>query len=191
VKGTPPAEGLRLFREGNARFGAKGHVGLPTQSPFAAVLSCMDSRVPVETVFDRTIGDVFSLRIAGNVVDEHVLGSLEYATRVIGTKLVLVLGHTHCGAVQAAIDGVELAHLTGLLRKIAPAVAATGPWTTKDTDYVNRVARENVRRSIRELRERSGILRELEASGELEFAGALYDVESGRVEFLEPDAPGR
>lgn len=182
-----PDDGLRLLREGNDRFAARGSIRLAGQSPFGAVLSCMDSRVPVETIFDLTIGNVFSLRIAGNVVDEDVLGSLEYATQVIGAKLVLVLGHTHCGAVQAAIDQVTLGHLTGLLEKIAPAVAASGPGSTKDDAYVTRVVEENVRHSIRALRERSPIIGGLASSGAIEIRGAVYDLESGRVTFLAPE----
>lgn len=182
-----PDDGLRLLREGNERFTARGPIRPAGVPPFGAILSCMDSRVPVETIFDRTIGEVFSLRIAGNVVDEDVLGSLEYATHVIGTKLVLVLGHTHCGAVLAAIDQVTLGHLSGLLEKIAPAVAAAGPGSTKDDAYVTRVVEENVRHSIRELRERSPIIGGHAGSGAIEIRGAVYDVESGRVTFLAPE----
>ena len=111
------------------------------QYPFAVILACMDSRAPIEIIFDQGIGDVFGIRIAGNIVNDDVLGSMEYATKVVGSKLIVVLGHTSCGAVKGAIDDAKLGNLTGLLAKIRPAVSASGPGSAKDDAYVNKVAR--------------------------------------------------
>ena len=189
-----PAAALARLKDGNARFvsgqpkrrdwSAKVIATASGQYPFAAVLSCMDSRAPGEIVLDQGIGDMFSLRSAGNVVDTDVLGGLEYATKVVGVKLVVVLGHTECGAVKGAIDGVKLGNLTSLLAKIQPAVRDSGPGTSKEKAYVTKVAEKNVRDSIHEIRERSSILRELVDSGQVGIAGAMYDVATGTVTFL-------
>ncbi len=189
-----PAEALASLKEGNSRFvsgerkprdwNAKVIATASGQYPFAAVVSCMDSRAPVEIVLDQGIGDMFSLRSAGNVVDTDVLGGLEYATKVVGAKLVVVLGHTECGAVKGAIDGVKLGNLTALLAKIQSAVRDSGPGTSKDRVYVTKVTQQNVRDSIDEIRARSSILRELIDAGRVGIAGAMYDVASGRVTFL-------
>ncbi len=188
-----PAEALDLLKQGNGRFLAgaaprdlKAQVKATAsgQYPFAAVLSCMDSRVPPEIVFDQGIGDLFVVRVAGNVADTDDLGSLEYATKVVGSKLILVMGHTSCGAVKGAIDDVKLGNLTFLLEKIRPAVTASGPGTIKDHAYVDRVAEANVRQTIREIREKSPIIRELADSGKMGLAGAMYDVATGKVTFL-------
>jgi carbonic anhydrase len=189
---------LRSFlalQEGNARFvsGKTEHRNLPEdvrstargQSPFAVILSCMDSRVPIELVFDLTIGDAFSVRVAGNVVNRDVLGSLEYATKIAGTKLVLVLGHTGCAAVKQAIDGDDLGNLTGLVSKIRPAVAAAGPGSLQDSDYVDRVVEENVRHGMQEIREGSRIVTELLESGAVRLVGGVYDVETGQARFFD------
>ena len=189
-----PEKTLAMLKAGNARFvaGKTTHRNLPAsvratsagQYPFGAVVSCMDSRVPVELVFDLTVGDAFSLRVAGNVINPDILGSLEYATKVSGAKLILVLGHTHCGAIKGAIDNVVLGNLTDLLAKIAPAVAAAGPGSSKDNSYVDRVAEQNVRVAMRAVRDRSPVLRDLLASGSVHLAGAVYDIETGKVRFL-------
>jgi carbonic anhydrase len=155
------------------------------QYPFAAVLSCMDSRAPIELVFDLTVGDAFSLRVAGNVVNTDNLGSLEYATKVVGSKVILVLGHTHCGAVKGAIDKVALGNLTDLLAKITPAVTAAGSGSSKDDAYVDRVAEQNVRIAMKALGDKSAVLRELIDSKAVRVVGALYDIETGKVRFLE------
>jgi carbonic anhydrase len=144
----------------------------------------MDSRVPPEFVFDQGIGDLFVLRVAGNVVDTDDLGSLEYATKVVGSKLILVMGHTSCGAVKGAIDDVKLGNLTFLLEKIRPVVKASGPGDAHDAAYVDKVAEANVRQTIREIREKSPTIRELADSGKIGIAGAMYDVSSGKVTFL-------
>jgi carbonic anhydrase len=189
-----PAAALARLKEGNARFrsgerlqrdwSAKVIATAPGQFPFAAVVSCMDSRAPVEIVLDQGIGDMFSLRTAGNVIDTDVLAGLEYATKVVGVKLVVVLGHTECGAVKGAIDGVKLGNLTSLLAKIQLAVRDSGPGTSKDRAYVTKVAEENVRDSVREIRERSWIVRDLIDAGKVGIAGAMYDVSTGTVTFV-------
>jgi carbonic anhydrase len=189
-----PAEALEKLKQGNGRFvsGAAGPRDLKAQVkatasgqyPFAAVLSCMDSRVPPEIVFDQGIGDLFVLRVAGNVVDTDGLGSLEYATKVVGSKLILVMGHTSCGAVKGAIDDVKLGNLTFLLEKIRPVIAASGPGTSNDAAYVDKAAQANVRQTIREIREKSPIIRELADSGKIGLAGAMYDLATGKVTFL-------
>jgi len=145
----------------------------------------MDSRAPIEVAFDQGLGDVFGVRVAGNVVNQDEPGSLEYAVHV-GAKLLVVLGHTHCGAVKGAMEGVEMGNLTGLLAKIHPAIEAAGCSDAKDDDCVTRVAVENVRLSLRQIREKSPYLAERIDAGSVQLIGALYDVSSGKVTFLEP-----
>jgi carbonic anhydrase len=196
---TTPADVLRQAKEGNERF-LRGdprrrdpaqdiRATAAAQHPVAVVLGCIDSRVPVETVLDAGIGDMFVARVAGNVVNPDVLGSLEYATKVVGAKLVLVMGHTRCGAVKSACEHVELGNITGLLNKIEPAVAAVkdvpGGRDCKSEAFVDAAARENVRQTMRELREKSPILKGLEQSGDIAIAGCMYDVSTGKVEFLD------
>ncbi len=196
---TTPEDALRRLLAGNERFRA-GHplprdaaadvkATAPAQFPFAAVLSCIDSRVPPEMVFDAGLGDLFSARVAGNVVDDDVLGSLEYATKAAGARLILVLGHTHCGAVKAACEGVTLEHVTALLDKIAPVIpkdaARTGAPGKRDQAFIDDVAQRNVRQSMKELTERSAVIRELVKSGRIAVRGALYDVETGAVRLLD------
>jgi carbonic anhydrase len=144
----------------------------------------MDSRVPIEIAFDQGIGDVFGVRVAGNVVNEDELGSLEYAVSV-GTKLIVVLGHTSCGAVRGAIDGVQMGNLTGLLAKIHPAVEAAGCSDSKDDRCVASVAEENVRLALRQIREKSPYVAERIDAGTVGLVGAIYDVATGKVSFLE------
>lgn len=151
------------------------------QYPFAAVLGCIDSRAPAELLFNQGIGDIFHVRVAGNIVNEDVLGSLEYACRVAGAKLVLVMGHTSCGAVTSAVQKVQMGNITALLSKIAPAIAAMGDEPVE----VDHVARKNVQLNIRRLREESEILSEMESGGEIWIRGAMYDVASGRVSLLD------
>jgi carbonic anhydrase len=190
-----PAAALEQLKTGNERFAAgqsrprnlKLQITATAagQYPFAAILSCMDSRVPAEIVFDQGIGDLFSIRVAGNVVDDDNLGSLEYAVGVAGAKFILVLGHTSCGAVKGAIDGVKLGNLTGLLEKIGPAIAASGPrHTSKDEAYVTRVARENVLLATKEIRKRSPVIARLVEEGKVGLEGGLYDVATGHVVFF-------
>ena len=165
------------------------------QWPFAAVVSCIDSRASVELILDQGIGDVFSARIAGNFVNEDILGSLEFACKVAGAKLIAVLGHSHCGAIKGACDDVKLGNLTTLLEKIAPAVAAVespadpGERTSANPDFVQQVAECNVQRTLDEIRARSAVLAEMENDGEIGLVGGMYDIESGQTEFFTSKSP--
>lgn len=158
------------------------------QYPKAVVLSCLDSRIPVEDVFDRGIGDIFVARVAGNFVNEDILGSMEFGCHVAGAKLILVMGHTHCGAVRAAIDDVQLGNITPMLAKIRPAIergaAFDGKATSENAAYVAHVCRENVRFAVAAIRERSEILAAMEAKGQIKIVGAYYDLSSGAVSLV-------
>ena len=158
------------------------------QFPKAVILSCLDSRIPVEDVFDRGIGDIFVARVAGNFVNEDILGSMEFACHVAGAKLIMVLGHTHCGAVKAAIDDVRLGNITPMLAKIRPAIEQGRPFEGRKASdnpaYVAHVCRENVRLAVEAVRERSEILRKMEADGAIKIVGAYYDLGSGEVSLL-------
>lgn len=158
------------------------------QFPKAVILSCLDSRLPVEDVFDRGIGDIFVARVAGNFVNEDILGSMEFACHVAGAKLIMVIGHTHCGAVKAAIDDVRLGNITPMLAKIRPAIERGRPFAgAKASDnpaYVAHVCRENVRLAVETIRERSEILRSMEAAGAIKIIGAYYDLKSGQISVL-------
>jgi len=187
-------EGNRRFREGARRPSDPRREVEATKTgqwPVAAVVTCIDSRTAPELVFDQGIGDVFSVRIAGNFVNDDMLGSLEFACHVAGSKLVVVMGHTHCGAVKGACDGVELGHLTGMLAKLEPAVADVGrpadpaERTSANADFVQAVARRNVERTVAAIRERSDVLRRLEESGDVRVVGAMYDVETGAVDVVD------
>jgi carbonic anhydrase len=190
-----PVKALETLKEGNVRFLAgKGKVRdlnaqviatAAGQYPFAAVVSCMDSRAPVEIVLDQGIGDVFSLRVAGNVIEEDFLGSLEYAAKVVGVKLLVVMGHTSCGAVKGAIDDVKLGNLTALLAQIQPAIAAAGPprGTSKDSVFVEKVSQANVRLAMKQIHAKSPILEEMLKAGTVGLVGAMYEVETGKVVF--------
>jgi carbonic anhydrase len=158
------------------------------QFPKAVILSCLDSRVPVEDVFDRGIGDIFVARVAGNVVNEDILGSMEFACHVAGAKLIMVVGHTHCGAVKAAIDDVQLGNITPMLAKIQPALERGKPFdgdrSSGNPAYVAHVCRENVRLAVATIREQSGILAKMEAAGEIEIVAAYYDLSNGEVSLV-------
>ena len=195
-----PAKALELLQEGNQRFIAKQQVERDLnlqvdqtstgQFPFATVLSCIDSRVPAELVFDQGIGDIFSVRIAGNFVKTDILGSMEFASKLAGTKLILVLGHTACGAVKGACDHAELGNLTAMLGNITPAVEAiTEPAdaadrTSANIDFVNAVGTKNVELTIERIREESPVLAEMEQAGEIQIVGGMYDIATGKVNFL-------
>jgi len=195
---TTPAEALERLKEGNRRFVAgamRGHdfaaqvvATAGGQHPFAVVLGCIDSRVPPEIVFDQGIGDVFTARIAGNFVNTDILGSMEFATAVAGAKLIVVLGHTECGAVKGACDGVELGNLTHTLSNLSPALYAAGEVegsrTSKNPAFVSAVAHANVELTVANVLERSRVLRELHEQGELLVVGAMHDVATGEVTFL-------
>jgi len=149
-------------------------------------LSCIDSRVPAELVFDQGIGDIFSVRVAGNIINEDILGSMEYACKVAGSKIVVVMGHTKCGAVTSACQHVELGNITPLLNKIKPAVTLIEAKNGEmNAEAIEEVSVENVKISISRIREESSILAEMERNGEIEIVGAMYDVSSGEVEFFE------
>lgn len=158
------------------------------QYPKAVVLSCLDSRVPVEDVFDQGLGDVFVGRVAGNFVNEDLLGSMEFACKLSGAKLILVMGHQHCGAIKGAIDDVKLGNLTGLLAKIKPAVKISqdfsGEKTSRNEAFVRLVAQNNVKLTIEKIRQKSPILREMEQKGEIKIIGAFYTLTKGELIFL-------
>lgn len=160
------------------------------QYPFAVVLSCMDSRTSVELIFDQGLGDIFSLRIAGNVVNEDILGSMEFACQVVGAKLIIVLGHTRCGAIKGACDDVKLGHLTGLLDKIKPAMHNTHKVGDSDHHhhqhiYYEKVAYSNVLHSMDEILDRSPIIAKLLKEEMIGIVGGMYSVENGRVHFIK------
>ncbi|RXP45926.1 carbonic anhydrase [Lutibacter sp. HS1-25] len=155
------------------------------QYPFAVILSCIDSRVPAELVFDQGIGDIFSVRVAGNIVNEDILGSMEYACKVAGAKIVVVLGHTKCGAVTSACKNVKLGNITPLLSKIQPAVDSIKIAETElDDDQIEEVGIKNVQLSIERIRAESSILAEMEKNEEIEIVGANYDISTGIVHFM-------
>jgi carbonic anhydrase len=190
-----PEKALSLLKDGNQRYLENKKLDRDLlqqvaqtgsgQFPFAVVLGCVDSRVPPELVFDLGIGDIFSIRIAGNFVNEDILGSMEFACKVVGSKHILVLGHTSCGAIQGAYDDVELGNLTGLLSKIKPAVDAV-KGSTQETEPVdiNQISKKNVELTIEEIKNRSSILNEMLEKGEIGISGGMYDVTTGEVSFF-------
>ncbi|HRN37902.1 MAG TPA: carbonic anhydrase family protein [Flavobacteriales bacterium] len=189
-----PADMLRVLLAGNARFAANLKANRDFQQqvqatangqfPGAVILSCMDSRTGVELVFDQGLGDLFSIRVAGNVVSQDVLGSIEYAVAAAGDKLVMVLGHTACGAVTGACDKVRMGNLTGTLDRIQPAIARVPCGTGDPATYKDRVAAANVCVSIDDIITQSPIVRERLASGEVGLAGAMYNVSTGKVDVI-------
>lgn len=194
-----PSIGLQLLKEGNKRFvnNLKINRNLLQQAnetsdgqhPFAIILSCIDSRTSAELIFDQGLGDIFSVRIAGNIVNEDILGSMEFACKVAGSKIIVVLGHTKCGAIKGACDHVEMGNLTALLSKISPAVE--NEKTVKENrnsgndDFVEKVATINVKRSVKSIMQRSPILRDLIESGEIGIVGGTHDITTGVVTFYE------
>ncbi|MFK7980934.1 MAG: carbonic anhydrase family protein [Saprospiraceae bacterium] len=188
---------IQSFKEGNTRFinndltardhSAQVRESTNAQFPKAIVLSCVDSRVPVEDVFDRGIGDIFVARVAGNFVNEDILGSMEFACKVSGSKLILVMGHEHCGAVKAAVDDVKLGNITPMLAKIRPAVEAVtygGDRTSKNAAFVQMACESNVKNTIDQIRLNSPILKEMEEEGAIKIVGAVYDMDTGKVVFM-------
>ena len=192
-----PDQSVQLLLEGNERFVNNNPVSRDLldqvndtsggQYPISAVLSCIDSRIPTEIIFDQGIGDIFNARVAGNFINEDILGSLEFACKVAGAKSIVVMGHTSCGAVKGAIAEVELGNLTQMIEKITPSVNSVkdGNNGEETADFVNDVARDNVRRNIAVLREKSPVLEEMINAGEIKVVGAMYDVGSGRVSLLD------
>ena len=193
-----PERVLESLRLGNERFVAgkresrdvlhDQQITAAGQYPHAVILSCIDSRAPAEFIFDQGIGDIMNARIAGNIADADLVGSMEFACVVTGAKLVLVMGHTSCGAIKGACDHVQLGNLTGLLEKIQPAVASVqgvaGDRTSKNEEFVEAVCEANVRRTLERIRELSPILADLERAGKIQITGCIYNLDTGRVEFL-------
>ncbi|MDX1653040.1 MAG: carbonic anhydrase family protein [Brumimicrobium sp.] len=192
-----PAMALEYLKEGNQRFVSNLQVNRDLlqqvnetadgQFPFAVILSCIDSRTSAELIFDQGLGDIFSARVAGNVVNEDILGSMEYSCKVAGSKLVLVIGHTKCGAITAACNRVKLGNITKLLGKVGPAIEMVEKDVSdiRSEEAIKQVTIENVRVSIKNIRNNSEILAQLEKEGEIKITGGIYDVESGEVEFFE------
>ncbi|MCU0351210.1 MAG: carbonic anhydrase family protein [Flavobacterium sp.] len=194
-----PRKALEILKEGNNRFinNLKAHRNLLEQVndtrdgqwPFATILSCIDSRTSAELIFDQGLGDVFSVRIAGNIVNTDILGSMEFACKVAGSKLIVVLGHSKCGAVKGACDHVEMGNLTELLSKIQPAVYAENQTkenrSSKNADFVENVSEINVKRSVKNIIERSFVLEQMLENGEIGIVGAMHDIETGRVTFYD------
>lgn len=196
-----PIRALEMLKEGNQRFVGNLKVNRNLlqqvnetrdgQWPFAVILSCIDSRTSAELIFDQGLGDIFSIRIPGNVVNTDIIGSIEYACKVAGSKLIVVLGHSNCGAVKGACDHVEMGSITELLSKIQPAVyleketADTAKRTSKNPVFVENVAEINVRRSVKNIVDRSHILEEMLTTGQIAIIGAKLSVESGAVEFFD------
>ncbi|WP_242120832.1 carbonic anhydrase family protein [Aestuariivivens sediminicola] len=196
-----PEKAIQFLKEGNIRFqnNLKANRNLleqvndtsDGQFPFATILSCIDSRVSAELVFDQGLGDIFSVRIAGNFVNEDILGSMEFACKLAGTKLIVVLGHTSCGAVKGACDHAEMGNLTKLIQKITPAVNAVKEpqdenlRNSSNLEFVDNVAAKNVHLTIERIHEESPILSEMEKNGEIKIIGGMYDIKSGAVTFYE------
>ncbi|QBA65666.1 carbonic anhydrase family protein [Muriicola soli] len=196
-----PDIAITLLKEGNKRFVENKNADRDLleqvnytasgQYPFATILSCIDSRVSAELIFDQGVGDIFSARIAGNIVNEDLLGSLEFACKIAGTKVLVILGHTACGAVKGACDDAKLGNLTTLLHKIKPAVAAVAEPSdsslrnSKNIDFVNAVARKNVELTIENTRSLSPVLKEMEDNEVIKIIGAMYDINNGKVTFMD------
>lgn len=196
-----PEKSLIYLKEGNVRFqqNLKSNRNLleqviatsDGQFPFATILSCIDSRVSAELVFDQGLGDIFSIRIAGNFINSDILGSMEFACKLAGTKLIVVLGHTACGAIKGACDDAKLGNLTGMLAKIKPAVKAVSEPSdnslrnSTNNEFVDNVAAKNVELSIENIMKESPVLAEMQNKGEIKIIGAMYDINTGEVTFHE------
>ena len=196
-----PAQAIEILKKGNERFmnNLKANRNLlqqvnetsDGQHPFAVILSCIDSRTSAELIFDQGLGDIFSVRIAGNVLNEDILGSMEFACKVAGSKAVVVLGHTKCGAVKGACDDVKMGNLTTLLEKLKPAIDAektvSSNRNASNSEFVEKVADLNVHLTMKEIRNRSQVLKEMADNNEIAIIGGMYDVETGKVDFYEND----
>ena len=192
-----PDEILKVLQRGNQNFSKAGKTSrdyineqkatAKGQYPSAVILSCIDSRAPAEVIMDLGLGDIFNARVAGNIANEDILGSMEFACELEGAKVILVMGHTACGAIKGAIDNAELGNLTGLLAKIKPAIKATpikGAASSKNYEYVNAVAQKNVELTMADIRKKSPVLAELESKGTIKIAGAMYDLETAKLNFF-------
>ncbi len=194
-----PQLAIEILKEGNERFvnNIKAHRNLLEQAndtsqgqfPFAAILSCIDSRTSAELIFDQGLGDIFSIRIAGNILNDDILGSMEFACKVAGSKLIVVLGHTKCGAIEGACDNIEIGHITTLLNKIKPAIAieteTKSDRKSSNKEFVKNVTRHNVTLTVDQVKKQSPILHEMEESGKIKIIGGLYDLDTGKVTFYE------
>jgi len=193
-----PEQIIQAMKKGNKRFRAgerkdrnylrEQKASAKGQYPAAVLLTCMDSRAPAEVIMDLGIGDIFNCRVAGNVSNADILGSMEFACKFAGSKVVLVMGHTACGAIKGAIDNAELGSLTGLLAKIKPAIEATvytGERSAKNYGFVDAVSRKNVELTVAEIRKASPVLADLETKGAVKMTGAMYNLETGAVEFFD------
>lgn len=194
-----PSMALELLKDGNKRFinNLKVNRNLLQQAnetsdgqhPFAVILSCIDSRTSAELIFDQGLGDIFSIRIAGNIINEDILGSMEFACKVAGSKIIVVLGHTKCGAIKGACDHVEMGNLTALLTKITPAVneetATKENRNSNNSEFVENVAIINIKRTVKSIIERSPVLKEMVEEGEIEIIGATHNIKDGQVTFID------
>jgi len=195
LQNLTPYQGYELLLDGNRRFinnlqNDHDHLELINQTregqfPFAVILSCMDSRTSVELIFDQGFGDLFSIRIAGNIVNDDILGSVEYAVKYIGTKVLMVLGHTGCGAIKSAKAGVEDGHITDMLKKIQPSISKALLYDKKDCLFSDKVAYTNVENSLEEILNGSEIVRTMFEKGEIGIVGGVYNVENGVVDFFK------
>lgn len=198
-KALTPQSVIQALKDGNKRFTnneltARDHTiqvrkATNGQFPKAVVLSCLDSRIPVEDVFDKGIGDLFVARVAGNFVNEDILGSMEFGCKVAGSKAIVVMGHENCGAIKAAVDGVVLGNITAMLEKIKPALdmltPEDGERTSKNAKLVHKVCENNVINTVAQIRKNSPILNEMEQNGEIVIVGAIYDMDTGEIQFLD------
>ncbi len=191
-----PTQAIALIKEGNKRFVNNLKINRNLlqqvnetsagQHPFAVIISCMDSRTSAELIFDQGLGDIFSIRIAGNVINEEILGSAEYCCKVAGAKVILVLGHSSCGAIKGAIDDIELGHLHHITRRIQRCIPEKEKSNSKHSEsFVADVTQKNVAQGIEDIRKKSSVLNEMEASDEIRIVGGIYDVASGIVTFLD------
>lgn len=194
-----PDLALEILKEGNERFvqNLKAHRNLleqvnetkEGQFPFATILSCIDSRTSAELIFDQGLGDIFSIRIAGNIINDDILGSMEFATKVAGSKIIVVIGHTRCGAITGACNNVQLGHLTTLLEKVKPAIegetATTENRNGSNPEFVSKVTELNVHLALEKIRTESAIIRQMEQEGSIKLVGGLYEVETGKVHFYQ------
>jgi carbonic anhydrase len=192
-----PAEAIALLKQGNKRFVDNLKINrnllqqvnetTESQHPFAVIISCMDSRTSAELIFDQGLGDIFSIRIAGNVINEDILGSSEFGCKVVGAKVILVLGHSSCGAIKGAVDDVDLGHLHFITRKVQRCIptAKKAIGSAGDEDLLSAVTRENVLIGMQDLRARSSILAELEQKNQIKIVGGVYDISTGVVNFLD------
>ncbi len=195
LQNLSPYQGYELLVEGNKRFvnnlkADHDHLELLNQTregqyPFAVILSCMDSRTSVELIFDQGLGDLFSIRVAGNIVNNDILGSIEYAIKYIGSKVLMVLGHTECGAIKSAKQGVTDGHITDLLKRIQPSISKALLREDKDHLFGDKVAYANVENSLEEILTRSQIVKEMFEKGQIGIVGGIYNIENGQVDFFK------